>query len=149
MKLVLRSERKMFMGVAGDSEETIYRLKGFSSLSESKNPVEYSTKYVDETNETTYITGMSPSYEFTFDMMKPNPVLTDIAGIIDGEKLGDDAVRSFYEVDFSESVTGGYKAKKIECSVIGDTVGDGTDALTYSGTLKVVKKYVSGVHYPC
>lgn len=146
-KLIMRADRKMFMGVksASNSAETIHRMKGFSSLSESKNPIEYSRKYVDEYFETTDVTGMSPSYDFTFDYLSPNDVLKDIADVIDNEKTGDDAVRTFYCVDFFKPVTGGgFECVKREFSIVGDTVGDGTDALTYSGTLRVKSSAVKG-----
>lgn len=144
-KLVMRAERKMFMGVNTGSSETIHRVKGFSSLSESKNPVEYTRKYVDEMFETTDVTGMSPSYDFTFDLMTPNAVLDDISQIIDGEKLGTDAVRTFYCVDFHKPEGGGFKCVKRDFAIIGSSVGDGTDALTYSGTLRVKTAAVEGI----
>ena len=148
MALVLRADRKMFYGVPGKSGGTVTytRMKGFTALSESKNPTEYSRKYVDETYETVDVTGMSSSYDFTFDMMTPNAVLDDIAAIIDGEKLGEDAVREFVCVDFHKTVEdGGFHAVKRTYSIIGDTVGDGTDALTYSGTLRVQSTITEGV----
>ena len=145
-KLVLRSNRKMFMGVVDGETTTYTRMRGFTSLSESKNPVEYSRKYVDETFETTDVTGMSPSYDFTFDLMTPNGVLDDMASVIDGETLGTDAVREFVCVDFFKpgTPTGTYEATKRSFSIIGSTVGDGTDALTYSGTLRVQETMVKG-----
>lgn len=135
-KLVMRADRKLFMAV-GDKSGTIYRMRGFSSLSESKNSTEYTRKYVDEPFETTDITGVSSSYDFTFDMMTPNPVLDDLSNIIDDELIGTDAVRTFYCVDFHKPVSDGFECVKRDFSVIGSTVGDGTDALTYSGTLRV------------
>lgn len=144
-KLVMRADRKMFMGVISEGTETIHRMRGFSSLSESKNPVEYTRKYVDEAFETTDVTGASPSYDFTFDMMTPNEVLDDLAGIIDGEMVGADAVRTFYCVDFHKSTGDGFRCVKRDFAVIGSSVGDSTDALTYSGTLKVKTSAVEGV----
>lgn len=143
-KLVMRADRKMFMGV-GNGAATIHRMRGFSSLSESKNPVEYTRKYVDEVFETTDVTGVSPSYDFTFDMMTPNPVLNDLANIIDGEMLGTDAVRTFYCVDFHKPVGDGFACVMRDFAVIGSSVGDSTDALTYSGTLRVKTAAVEGV----
>lgn len=144
-KLIMRADRKMFMGVKSGSTEAIHRMRGFTSLSESKNPTEYTRKYVDELFETTDVTGINSSYDFTFDLISPNAVLTDIADIIDNEKIGDDAVRTFYCVDFHKPVTdGGYECTKREFSILGGTVGDGTDALTYSGTLKVASAMTKG-----
>lgn len=144
-KLILRSNRKMFMGTGSATPTEYARLVGFTSLSESKNPVEYSRKYVDETFETVDVTGMSSSFDFTFDMMTPNDVLDDIASIIDDEKLGTDAVREFVSVDFHKPSGEGFEAVKRTYSIIGSTVGDGTDALTYSGTLRVQDSMVKGV----
>ena len=142
--LVMRADRKLFMGVGTDSQ-TIHRLRGFSSLSESKNPVEYTRKYVDEMFETTDVTGVSPSYDFTFDMMTPNAVLDDLSGIIDGELIGTEAVRTFYCVDFHKEAGDGFYCVKRDFTVIGSSVGDGTDALTYSGTLRVKTAAVEGI----
>lgn len=148
-KLIMRADRKMFMGVTSrtgsSATETIYRMRGFTALSESKNPTEYTRKYVDELFETTDVTGINSSYDFTFDLISPNEVLTDIAEIIDGEKIGDDAVRTFYCVDFHKTVDGGgYECIKRDFSIIGGNVGNGTDALTYSGTLKVTSSMSKG-----
>lgn len=144
-KVVLRANRKMFMGTGGSAVSEYSRLVGFTSLSENKNPIEYSRKYVDETFETVDVTGMSSSFDFTFDMMTPNAVLDDIASIIDNEKLGTDAVREFVSVDFHKPVGDGFEAVKRAYSIIGSTVGGGTDALTYSGTLRVQDNIVKGV----
>lgn len=146
--LVLRADRKMFYGVKGSTDTVTYtRMKGFTSLTESKNPIEYSRHYVDEAFETTDVTGMSSSYDFQFDLQTPNDVLTDMAGIIDGEKLGTDAVRSFVSVDFHKPVSGSqgaYEAVERQYTIVGDSIGDGTDALVYSGTLRVQTKRVTG-----
>lgn len=143
--LVLRSDRKLFMGVKNASNVVYTRMKGFTDLSESKNAIEYSRKYVDEPMERTDVTGYSSSYGFTFDLMTPNAVLTDIAKLIDDEELGTDAVREFICVDFHKPVTGGgYEAIKRTFSVIGDSV-NGDNALQYSGTLKVTGEAVKGV----
>ncbi len=147
-KLIVRADRKMFYGVVGSNSTPTYtRMKGFTSLTESKNPIEYSRHYVDEEFERTDVTGMSSSYDFQFDLLEPNSVLTDMAGIIDGEKLGSDAVRSFVCVDFHKPVSGQdgqFEAVERQYSIIGDNVGDGTDALVYSGTLRVQTKRVTG-----
>lgn len=147
-KLTMRADRKMFYGVKGTSDTTTYtRMKGFTSMTESKNPIEYSRHYVDEKFERTDVVGMSSSYDFQFDLLSPNNVLTDIADIIDNEKLGTDAIRSFVSVDFNKPVSGSegaYEAVERQYSIIGDSIGDGTDALVYSGNLKVQTDRVKG-----
>lgn len=149
--LIMRADRKMFYGVpqtgGSGTTPTYTRMKGFTSLTESKNPIEYSRHYVDEEFERTDVTGMSSSFDFQFDLLNPNTVLTDMADIIDGEKLGTAAVRSFVCVDFHKPVSGQdgkFEAVERQYSIIGDSVGDGTDALVYSGTLRVQTKRVVG-----
>lgn len=143
--LVLRSDRKMFMGVKEGSSTVYTRCEYFTDLSESKNSIEYSRKYVDQRMETTDVTGYSSSYGFTFDLSIPNPVLTDIAGLIDDEVVGTDATREFICVDFHKPVVdGGYEATKKVFSIIGDSIG-GDEALQYSGTFKANGISVKGV----
>ena len=146
-KIVLRPKRRMFMGVKlSDSESVTYtRLKGFTTLTENKNPTEYTRKYVDEYFEETDIVGVSTSFDFTFDMIDDDEALSDIAAIIDGEMLGEDAVRSFVSVDFNKPASGGgYEAVERKMSIVGSTIGDGSEALTYSGAFRVKTEKIIG-----
>ena len=106
MGLVLRANRKMFMGV-GENPQTYNRLTGFTDLTESKNPIEYTRKYVDEPFETTDTTGMSSSWTYSFDLETPNEVLQDLASISEDEIIGSEANREFINVHFDEPAEGG------------------------------------------
>lgn len=146
-KLVKRSDYKSFWGVpaSGSGTPTFKRMKGFTEFSISKNPTEYSRQYVDESFETTDVTGYSDSCSFAFDKFTGDDVLADIAAIIDDDKLGTDAQREVVMVDFSSSVTGGgYEAVKATFAVIGDSKGDSMDAYTYSGNLKLAGTKIKG-----
>lgn len=145
-KLVNRSKKVSFLGcLNGGSTETFYRMRGFTTLSNSKNPTEYSRKYVDEDFETTDVTGYSPSTEFGFDEYTNDKVHEEMIDILDNEKMGTDARRNIVTVDFSKKETDGtYKAVKREYSIIGDTDGDGTDAYTYSGTFRSTGNRITG-----
>ena len=46
-KLVKRSDKVSFLGCLADGSETFNRMRGFTTLSGSKNPTEYSRRYVD------------------------------------------------------------------------------------------------------
>lgn len=149
MALVLRSQRVAFYGVPSGSGGTVTykRMKGFTDLTKSMNPVEYTRKYIDETQETTDVTGMSPSLAFTFDRMSPDEVHEDIAGIIDGEKLGTEAVRSIVIVDlFQPALSDDTEcvAVKRDFSIIPDSSDGGTDALVYSGTFRANGNMIKG-----
>ena len=144
-KLVKRSDKVSFLGCLKDSNETFNRMRGFTTLSGSKNPTEYSRRYVDEEFETTDVTGDSPSLDFGFDQYIGDPVHEEMVGILDGEKLGTEARRNIVTVDFSQSAgEGSYKAVKREYAIIGDAEGDSMDAYTYSGTFRATGKRIVG-----
>lgn len=142
-KLVMRADKVAFMGVG--NTPTYHRMKGFTDMSQSKNPIEYSRKYVDELFEQTDTTGMSPSMSFGFDEYTPDPVLDSIVDIIDNEKIGSDAIVSIVIVNFSKPISdGGFEAYERQWSIIPGDEGSGTDAYTYSGTFKVKTAKVDG-----
>ena len=135
--LVKRSDKVAYFGIGSADASTHTRMKGFTDMSTSKNPSEYSRRYVDEAFEQTDVTGYSPSISYGFDQYLGNEVHEDIVDITDNEKLGSDAVRSIVIVDFSKPVEGkGYEAKKRDFAVIPDSEGGSNDAYTYSGSFR-------------
>ena len=144
-KLVKRSDKVSFLGCLADGSETFNRMRGFTTLSGSKNPTEYSRRYVDEEFETTDVTGYSPSLDFGFDQYVGDVVHEEMVEILDNEKLGTEARRNIVTVDFSQPEgEGSYKAVKREYAIIGDAEGDSMDAYTYSGTFRATGKRVVG-----
>ena len=144
-KLVKRSDKVSFLGCLADGSETFNRMRGFTTLSGSKNPTEYSRRYVDEEFETTDVTGYSPSLDFGFDQYNGDIVHEEMVEILDNEKLGTEARRNIVTVDFSqEAGEGSYKAVKREYAIIGDAEGDSMDAYTYSGTFRSTGKRIVG-----
>lgn len=111
------------------------RMEGFTELSYSQNPKEYSRQYVDEEFERTDIVGYAPSIAYNFDRYTGNEVLADIVRITENEYIGKMAKRTIVVVDLSD---GGMtaSAKMREYTVIPDSSGDNADCLTYAGTLK-------------
>ena len=146
-KLVKRSDKVSFFGNMGTGTETFNRMRGFTTLSGSKNPMEYSRQYVDEEFETTDVTGYSPNIDFGFDQYSGDLVHDEMVEILDGEKTGTEARRNIVTVDFSQPIIGQegyYKATKREYAVIGDTEGDSMDAYTYSGSFRATGKRITG-----
>lgn len=132
--LIQRHKRLSFLNTGTSASPVWTRMQGFSELSESKSTIEYSRHYVDEKTERTDVSGYSTEISFSFDRYSPFSVHEKLADIIDSEALGTDARVEILTVDtFIES---GNNARKRTYSVIPDTVGDGTDALVYSGTFK-------------
>ena len=143
--LVKRSDKVSFLGCTTGGTETFNRMRGFTTLSNSKNPMEYSRQYVDEEFETTDVTGFSPSIDFGFDQYKGDPVHDEMVEILDGEYTGTKARRNIVTVDFSDKKeSGSYGAVKREYAIVGDSDGDSMDAYTYSGTFRSTGKRIVG-----
>lgn len=132
--IVKRNGKVAFYNVGS----TYYRMKGFTEFTTNKSPIEYSRQYIDEEFKHNDVVGYDTSVSFSFDLMKENEVHLDIAGIFDGEKTGDSAVRDIVVVDFTdEKSPGKYGAFKRSFTVMPESEGDSTDAYTYSGNLRV------------
>lgn len=145
-KLVQRSKRVAFMNTdKTGSSPKFERMTGFTTLTNGKNPTEYSRHYVDEIAERTDVVGYAPSIEFSFDRHTNTPVHDRIAEIHDKEMIGNDAHVDIVTVDlFTEDEQHRCLATKRTYSVIPDTDGDGTDALIYSGTFSSVSDIEEG-----
>lgn len=145
-KLVNRHEKVAYYGVVDSDGNVIYhRMCGFTKMDTSKNPVEYSRRYIDESFEQTDVVAFSPSISFAFDRYSGNPVHEDIVKLSDNEILGTDAVRSIIIADIST------KNENCECSavmrdfsVMVENEGNSTDAYTLSGTMSTKGEKVFG-----
>ena len=146
-KLVNRSQRVAFMNTATpEGSAKFERMTGFTSITNAKNPKEYSRQYVDEDTERSDVVGYAPSIDYSFDRHTNNAVHEKICKIHDGELLGNDTHVDIISVDlFKKSTTGDkYYATKRTYAVIPDSDGDGTDALIYSGSFKAVSGLEEG-----
>lgn len=137
-KLIKRSDKLAFYSVNSENGVIFHRMKGFTEISVSKNPQEYTRKYIDEDFEQSDVVGFSPQISFAFDCFGDDPVHTDIVSITDNELLGSDAVRTIITVDLTKgNEEDGFYAIKRNYSVIPDTEGKDSEAYTYSGHFKV------------
>lgn len=146
-KLVGRHRRLSFMQTGTGTDNNVYeRMTGFTSLGESKESKEYSRQYVDEATERTDVVGYATGVDYEFDRHTNTPVHTRIAAISDDEIVGTDAQVAIVTVDLFEQTGegGACKARLRTYSVIPDSSGDSTDALTYSGTFKAAGEIVEG-----
>lgn len=141
-KISKRSEKVAFLGLNG-SETDFARMRGFTEFSVSKNPVEYSRKYIDEQNERNDVVAYAPSISYSFDKFSNDDVHMELIEITDNEMVGADAVRYIVIVDLSSS---GEQKNAIcrEWAVIPDSEGKDTDTYTYSGTLKANGNIIIG-----
>ncbi len=143
--IMKRCKSLAFYGVPettdGGTVFTFHRMKGFDEITTSKNPKEYSRKYVDEEFEQTDVVGYTPSVSFGFDRFCDNEVHSDIAAIFTDEKTGADAVRPIIMVDMTSD---SHAAVKREFSVVAQTEGDGTDAYRYSGEFRTKGEVTHG-----
>ena len=145
-KIVRRSQRVAFMDTdKTGSSPKFERMTSFTTLTNSKEPKEYSRQYVDEDAERSDVVGYAPSTEFSYDRHTDTPVHDRLSEIHDKELLGDDAHVDIVTVDlFTEDDQKRCLATKRTYAVIPDTDGDGTDAMIYSGTFKSVSGFTEG-----
>lgn len=141
--LVPRHEVLGFYGVpktgSGAGDVDFRRMQRFTELSLSKNPEEYTRKYVDEASQRSDVVAYAPSISYAFDRHRGNDVLTDIIKITDREYTAANAVRPLVWVDTNS----GFAAKR-DYSVIPDTEGDDGSTYTYSGSFKATGDPVFG-----
>jgi len=139
--LVLRHKKVAFMAITKNDTPTIYRMVGFTSLSNSRNPTEHTRKYVDEENERTDITAINTSIGFGFDLFSGDPVHEHVAEIFDDELTGAKAVVDIYVVDFTKPAATGENVTTFECAhrnftVVPSSDGDDANVYTYSGDFR-------------
>lgn len=141
-KISKRSDKVAFFGLLGTGSD-FSRMRGFTEFSVSKNPVEYSRRYIDEQTERNDVVAYSPSISYSFDKFSDDNVHKELIDIADMEKVGVDAVRYVVIVDMS-----GIKAEKSAImrawTVVPDGEGNDNDAYTYSGTLKANGEVIMG-----
>lgn len=150
--MIKRSEKLAFMGIAttgsGGTTTTVYkRMTGFTEMSTSKNPKEYSRKYIDEGFERSDVVGYSPSMSYKYDEEVGNDVHALLADIADNELTGEGAKVSILIVDLSAPTTSGgssFNAILRDFSVIPSSEGDDADTFTRSGNFKAAGDKVFG-----
>ena len=124
------------MNVSKTNIPDFQRMRKFTDISTSKNPVEYNRQYVDEEGEDSDVVGYSEELGYAFDQYSNNPVHEKIVDITDNELTGDDAVVEILTLDKSKPNGEGFEARLRRYAVIPDSDGDSTDAYTYSGAFK-------------
>jgi len=145
-KLINRHDKVAYYGVKDTDGNVIYhRMCGFTKMDTSKNPVEYSRRYIDESFEQTDVVAFSPSISFAFDRYSGNPVHEDIVQLADNEIMGTDAVRSIVIADIStKNDNGECSAIMRDFSVMVENEGYSSDAYTLSGTMSTKGEKVFG-----
>ncbi|MEG2428597.1 MAG: hypothetical protein RSB58_09245 [Clostridium sp.] len=120
-------------------------MQKFTSISEGKEAKEYNRQYVDEDSETADVVGYASGVDYEFDRYTNNPVQEMVARVTDDEIVGTDAQVEIVTVDvFADNGSGECPARKRTYSIVPDSIGDGTDALIYSGSLKAASEITKG-----
>ncbi len=142
--MIKRSEKLAFMEVENEGASVFKRMTGFTEFSISKNPKEYSRKYIDEDMERSEVVGYSPTISYKFDTDPENGVHQYLCKIADRELFGADAVCNIIIVDLSkQNENNEAEAVMRKFSVIPENEGDDRDTYTVSGSFKAagVKKF--------
>ena len=143
--MIKRSEKLAFMEIV-DGDLAVYRrMTGFTEFSLSKNPKEYSRKYIDEDMERSEVVGYSPAISYKFDIDPENPVHQFLGKVADRELLGSDAQCNIIVADLSAlDEEGRAKAILRKFSVIPQNEGDDRDTYTVSGSFKAAGSKIFG-----
>lgn len=150
MRYQLASYMKCMLG-AGDKPDGKFRLigEGFTSFQESKNPQEYTRKYINYQTEKSDVIGYSPSIEYSCDCINGDPVVQEIVAITDGELVGNATHRQVVNVNLWEKGEDGKcPAVMREYAIIPGGKADGTEALIYTGTFKAAGDITTGKFDP-
>ena len=144
--MIKRSEKLAFMEV-GDGENKVFkRMTGFTEFSLSKNPKEYSRKYIDEDMERSEVVGYSPVISYKFDTDPSNSVHQFLTKVADYELLGENAECNIIVADLSSlDEQGGAKAIMRKFSIIPQNEGDDKDTYTVSGSFKAAGVKTFGI----
>jgi len=143
--MIKRCEKLAFMGVTENNSTVYKRMTKFTELSISKNPKEYSRKYIDEESERNAVVGYSPSISYKLDYEPTDAVHSAIANVADNELIGDSAVLNIIIVDLSsDNGQGTCSAIKRAFSVIPSSEGDDSETYTLSGSLKASGEIILG-----
>lgn len=142
--MIKRSEKLAFFQVESEGTSKFVRMTGFTEFSISKNPREYSRKYLDEDMERSEVMGYSTSISYKFDTDPDSEVHQALYEIADKEMIGPEAEVTIVIADLSTLKDGACTASLRKYSVIPSTEGDDSDAYTVSGTLRAAGKNVFG-----
>ena len=149
--MIKRSEKLAFMGittVSGQTTTTTFkRMTGFTEMNISKNPKEYSRKYVDEDMERKQVVSYSPSISYKYDEETDNDVHALLSDIADNELTGDASKVTILIVDLSAPTApnaSSFKAVKRDYYVIPGSEGDDVDTYTRSGSFSVASENTFG-----
>lgn len=142
LNIYRRSDKVSFMNVSDTNTPSYKRMQGFTELSKASNLKTYSRQYVDEDFEREDAVGFSTSHTYKFDRIIGNDVHEKLASIADDE-LTNQSV-DIVTIDLNKNTGNAYEARLRTYTVLPDAQDDGTDALTYSGTLKKSTVYTEG-----
>lgn len=135
--MIKRSEKLAFMEVKDGESSVFKRMTGFTEFSISKNPKEYSRKYIDEDMERSEVVGYSPAISYKFDTDPENAVHQLLSAVADRELVGQDAECNIVVADLSAlDENGAAKAIMRKFSIIPNNEGDDKDTYTVSGSFK-------------
>ncbi len=141
--MVKRSEKLAFMAVG--TEKTYTRMTGFTELTVSKNPKEYTRKYVDEDAERSSVVAYAPSMSYKYDYEPENTVHQEFQRISDNEIVGEGTICDIVIVDLTQEDGANFKAIRRNYAIIPSSEGDDADTMTASGTLKAYGEIEVGI----
>lgn len=147
MAVAMKYENPVYLNTGTIQSPTWSLLgEGFTSVSDTRNPVVDETTYVNDVSSTKTITGYGAQWDFEGDVIKDNAVIEYLRGIGENELTGADAESEIVTFDLWEVVTNVVTCNKRTVTVQVDTTGGGAggEKLSFSGSLLAKGDPVSG-----
>lgn len=149
--VAMRYELLSFMNVTPNAETGKYELigEGFTDMNESLNPQTKESGYIHQKSKSNSITGYAPTFDFTAENYKGDPVCEYIANVGNERLIGKDAETDIVNVLMYKKGTDDntYVAYQQKVAIRCDQVkgGTGQDAMPLTGSLLYKGDAVKGI----
>lgn len=141
--------RFMIADYLKEKSATAYELAGtgFTGFDESPSPKVDTKPYINDKAASSTITGYETTFSYDADLITEEKAVQMLKSVGDEQKTADAAELDYVRVNLFETPVSGtsYPARKFTVAVeAGDTSGEATELVTFSGTLHQVGDMVPG-----
>lgn len=146
--IATRDELLSFMNTGGESSKYELIGEGFSELTENLNPKTKDSQYIHQRSGTSSIIGYAPTFDFTAELDKGDPVAVFIAEIGRERKVGEACETNIVNVyTWMDGKTEGKQVayqQKVAIKVDNSGSGAGGEAMALTGSLMYKGDAVKG-----
>lgn len=146
--IATRDELLSYMNTGGNTPKYDLIGEGFSELTENLNPKTKDSNYIHQRSGTSSVIGYAPTFDFTAELDKADPVAVYIAEIGRERKVGSDCETDIVNVyTWMEGKTSGKQVayqQRVAIKVDNSGSGAGGEAMSLTGSLMYKGDAVKG-----